>query len=182
MSNEVIDNADFAQVFTNVFDSEIVYDFSSVANVQNNIFLMSKNDIVANFPDLKFILPGFGKRSTLVEAPDEFEFLFTILNFFENYGKLLRKSETIDSNYTEIIAVSFYNVLTNTIEVINVSSTVKTVGNMHHLYWLQNLKENVFKILVEMQKQKMNTYIIKSHYLNFINISNNESREQENSI
>jgi hypothetical protein len=180
--NKPIENQDFAIVFANVFDSEIIYDFSLIQNPPKDIFLMDKQQIVTEFP-VQFIFKGFGKKVIIQEAIDEFEFLYAILNFFENFGKVYRKLEIMDSRIEEMISISFYNPFTNVIEVCTSIRHTETSGGVHHLFWLQNLKEIIFELLNDLNKKKITTYLIKQHYSQFLTIKNNDTDEQQtNSI
>lgn len=166
--------------YINVFEDEINV---MVESLPNELLLNNTGTIIQNYEyNIPIKFKGFGRVMPINEAIDEIEFHQNILSFFHLNGKILQETSQIDSLYKQRIVVSFFNIDTQEIDVIESKTSIDVEENgFAHLFWLAALQENMSQILNQLiergqtsAKIKIGTHKFKEY------ITNAKERHNEN--
>lgn len=174
-------NFDFAKLFFELFQSELILELPESLKNNGAIFLVDKIDLLEEFKyAMPIIFKGFGQKMNLISAIDETEFHLAILSFFMRYGNIYRKTEYLDGKYEESVSIAFYNIHTKNIEVASVSLSEKfTDSQLIHLNWLTVIKEIIYKILTTLKSKNLDSSLIKNYHSQYIELQNREKSQTE---
>lgn len=167
-----MDNIAFIQLFIHIFSSQLLP--ASVTeeskNIKNALYLKKEHFLLNYFQELEFLFFGYSVKK-LQEAVDEYEFHIAILSYFQKYGKLWHMFELKDDILKTSISVSYYNYLTNKIDIIFVEKQDAVDKKYPNLTYISNIKQLVFEIMLEIQKNDLDIYkiILFSHKFKEVN-------------
>lgn len=172
-------NKTIIDYYVHVFGDEINI---SVENLSNELLLLSKKEIL-NYFDFKIpvMIEGYGRIHSLLEAVDETEFYYNILSFFNRHGKILFDSKHLDGMYYQTIALSYYNIDTNEIEILRTDNkAIVSDLNFSHLEWLEQLKYNMYELLRQLSNINQTSSKIKIGSRKFKQLIKNAEANSDN--